>query len=196
MTRPTTTTASVDAASLLEQVRDASAPGPRLVDVRTPAEFEASHIPGSINVPLDIVRSQVEQLCEALDGQQVVLVCRSGQRAGQAQQSLGGAGLPATALQGGVTAWEGVGGDLNRGRQVWELERQVRLVAGSIVLLAVLGSVLVPGLQWVAAFVGAGLTFAALSNSCVMGAVLSRMPWNRRSRQPSGSPLDALRAGR
>jgi rhodanese-related sulfurtransferase len=195
MTR-STTTASVDAASLLEQVRDTSAPGPRLVDVRTPAEFEASHIPGSINVPLDIVRSQAEQLCEALDGQQVVLVCRSGQRAGQAQQSLVGAGLPATALQGGVTAWEGVGGDLNRGRQVWELERQVRLVAGLIVLLAVLGSVLVPGLEWVAAFVGAGLTFAALSNSCAMGAVLSRMPWNRRSGQPSGSPLDALRTAR
>ena len=82
-------------------------------------------------------------------------------------------------LEGGITAWEAQGFDVVRGRQRWDLERQVRLVAGAIVLFSVLASVVVPGLQWVAAAIGGGLMFAALTNTCAMGMLLAKLPYNR-----------------
>jgi rhodanese-related sulfurtransferase len=152
---------------------------PRVLDVRTPAEFETSHIPGSYNVPLDNLREHRAELRRHLD-EDVVLVCQSGSRAEQAEKALAEVGLPGLrVLEGGMTAWRTAGAPVNRGRQTWELERQVRLVAGSIVLAGILGSVKVPKLKWIAGGIGAGLTTAALTNTCAMGMLLSKMPWNR-----------------
>jgi rhodanese-related sulfurtransferase len=150
----------------------------RVVDVRTPAEFETAHIPGSYNLPLDILRSQKADVVDELDGD-VVLVCRSGQRSTQAQQILNSAGTSARVLQDGILGWEDRGYDVDRGRQRWDLERQVRLVAGSIVLTSVVGSVFVPKAKWLAAAIGGGLTYAAVSNTCAMASVLSKLPYNR-----------------
>ena len=82
-------------------------------------------------------------------------------------------------LDGGITAWETNGFAVNRGATRWDLERQVRLVAGSLVLTAVLGSIAAPKLKWLAAGIGGGLTFAAVSNTCAMGMLLSKLPYNR-----------------
>jgi hypothetical protein len=68
---------------------------------------------------------------------------------------------------------------VDRGTERWDIERQVRLVAGSIVLSSVLGSVAVPKLKWLAAAIGGGLTYAAVSNTCAMGTALSKVPYNR-----------------
>ncbi len=154
---------------------------PRILDVRTPAEFETSHIDGSFNVPLDVLDEHSAQVAERLNnGDDIVLVCRSGQRATQAAQLLQGAGLDGgRVLANGITDWERQGFDVNRGVQRWDLERQVRLVAGSIVLSSVVGSVAVPRLKWLAAAIGGGLTFAAISNTCAMGTALSKLPYNR-----------------
>jgi rhodanese-related sulfurtransferase len=152
---------------------------PRLVDVRTPAEFETAHIPGAHNVPLDVVRAHRAEINDRLDGS-VVFVCRSGQRAAQAAELLSGAGLAqGSVLQGGIVDWEGKGFEVDRGTERWDIERQVRLVAGSIVLSSVLGSIAVPRLKWLAAAIGGGLTFAAVSNTCAMGTALSKLPYNR-----------------
>ncbi|CAN7343460.1 rhodanese-like domain-containing protein [Terrabacter sp. LjRoot27] len=161
---------------------------PRLLDVRTPAEFTTAHIPGSYNVPLPLLREHRDELRTHLDDD-VVLVCRSGARAMQAETLLGSTGLANLhVLTGGVSAWEVAGGPLNRGAQAWELERQVRLVAGGIVLTGVLASVKLPAFKWVSAAVGAGLTGAAVTNSCAMGKALSMLPYNRRT----GPSLDAV----
>ncbi|MEY7976091.1 rhodanese-like domain-containing protein [Streptomyces pilosus] len=166
-----------------------SADPPRLVDVRSPAEFEAAHIPGSYNVPLATLREHRGELTRHLDTD-VVLVCRSGQRAGQAERALAEAGLPGLAtLSGGMTAWEKSGAPTNHGQERWDMERQVRLVAGSLVLVGAVGSFFVPGTQALSAFVGGGLAFAAISNTCAMGVLLSRMPWNRT---PSFDPRKAV----
>jgi rhodanese-related sulfurtransferase len=171
---PSMTVAATDLRGLLE-----SAARLRLLDVRTPGEFESSHIPGAHNVPLDLLREHRDEIRRHLD-EDVVLVCRSGQRAAQAEESLRAAGLSNVhVLGGGMTAWEGNGYDVNRGAQKWELERQVRLVAGSIVLGSVLGSLAVPRLKWLAAGIGGGLTFAAVSNTCAMGMMLAKLPYNR-----------------
>jgi len=156
-----------------------SAVPPRVLDVRTPGEFETVHIPGSYNVPLDVLREHRDEIIKHLDDD-VVLVCRSGQRAAQAEGALRTAGLPNVhILDGGITNWEAMGFPVSRGTQRWDLERQVRLVAGSIALSSVLGSIAAPKLKWLAAGIGAGLAAAALTNTCAMGMVLSRLPYNR-----------------
>lgn len=152
---------------------------PRILDVRTPAEFETVHIPGSYNVPLDLLREHRDELVRHI-GEDVVLVCRSGNRASQAEHALGQAGLPGLRiLDGGMNSWQQAGAPVSRGRQTWDLERQVRLTAGSVVAASVLGSVLQPRLKWIGAAIGAGLAVAAITDTCVLGMALAKMPWNR-----------------
>jgi rhodanese-related sulfurtransferase len=172
-----TTRATIDSQRLRHLL--ASAAPPRVLDVRTPGEFDTVHIPGAYNVPLDLLREHRAEIITHFD-QDVVLVCRSGQRAGQAEQALRDAGLDNVGvLDGGIIAWEATGFPVNRGTQRWDLERQVRLVAGSVVLTSILGSIAVPRLKWLAAGIGGGLAAAALTNTCAMGMLLSRLPYNR-----------------
>lgn len=169
--------ATIDAADLWTLMNSPSPP--RVLDVRTPGEFGTVHMPGAYNVPLDLLREHRDEILSHLD-QDVVLVCRSGQRATQAEETLRRAGLTNVhILEGGISAWEADGFAVNRGRQRWDLERQVRLVAGVIVALSVVVSVIAPGAQWVAFAIGAGLAFAALTNTCAMGMLLARLPYNR-----------------
>jgi rhodanese-related sulfurtransferase len=194
MTTPPGTPATIDVPALQHLLTTGHAP--RLIDVRTPAEFESAHIPGSYNVPLDLLREHRDELRNHLD-EQVVLVCRSGQRAGQAEQALAGAGLPnLRMLTGGITAWQAAHAPVITGTPRWDLERQVRLIAGSIVLLAVLASTLAEPAKWVAAFIGAGLAFAALTNTCAMGMLLAELPYNRGPRTDLDQVVTALTGDR
>ncbi|MFI8326986.1 rhodanese-like domain-containing protein [Streptomyces sp. NPDC085529] len=167
---------------------------PRLLDVRTPGEFRTVHIPGSYNVPLSTLREHRAELLSHLD-EEVVLVCRSGQRAREAEQALAQAGLPnLRVLEGGMNAWEGAGAPVKRGPERWDMERQVRLVAGSIVLATGLAGILFPGAHLIGTAVGAGLTYAALSNSCAMGVLLSKLPYNRGPRTDLRTVIAELRS--
>jgi rhodanese-related sulfurtransferase len=150
-----------------------------VIDVRTAAEFESAHIPGSYHVPLDTLSEHRDEIKRHLT-QPVVLVCQSGNRAGQAGEQLAAAGMEnVRVLEGGVGQWTMVGGDINAGGHKWGLERQVRLVAGSMVLIAVIASFFVRPLALIAGFVGAGLTFSAVTNTCGMARVLSKLPYNK-----------------
>jgi rhodanese-related sulfurtransferase len=151
----------------------------RVLDVRTPAEFESAHIPGAYNVPLDTLAEHAADLERHVD-EPVVLVCRSGARAERACDQLATTGMANLhILDGGMQSWDDGQRPVRRGRQRWDLERQVRLVAGSLVLAGIVGSLFVPELKYLAGFVGAGLTFAALTNTCAMGMVLAKLPYNR-----------------
>jgi rhodanese-related sulfurtransferase len=162
----------------LRALMDSGTP-PRVLDVRTLGEFDTVHMPGAYNVPLDLLREHRDEILSHLD-QDVVLVCRSGQRAAQAEGTLRRAGLANVhILDGGIIAWEAKGFAVNRGAQRWDLERQVRLVAGLIVAVSILASVVVPGAKWAAFAIGAGLAFAALTNTCAMGMLIARLPYNR-----------------
>jgi rhodanese-related sulfurtransferase len=175
----TSTTATIEPTELRELLGSPAAP--RILDVRTPVEFQTAHIAGSYSVPLDLLREHRDEIIGHLD-QEVVLVCRSGQRATQAEELLHRAGLANVhVLDGGISAWETKGYPVTRGTPRWDLERQVRLVAGATVLLTIVGSVVAPKLKWLAAGVGGGLTVAALTNTCAMGSLLSRLPYNRGS---------------
>lgn len=161
----------------------AAEPGARVIDVRTPGEFAGRHIPGSYNVPLPDLPEHRHELASA-DGWPVVLVCESGRRAGLAEEQLAAHGLTRVhVLDGGVQAWEAQGRPLQRldpSTAPWALERQVRLVAGGLVAGAVAASVAWPPARYVAGAVGTGLVVAALTNTCAMGLLLSRLPYNRR----------------
>jgi rhodanese-related sulfurtransferase len=165
-----------------------------VVDVRTPTEFESVHLPGSYNVPLDQLAEHRAEF--GVLGGPVVLVCRTGMRARQAATVLREASVPRLhVLDGGVSAWEQAGLTVVRGRQVWSIERQVRAIAGALVLLGTLGSLLLwAPLIYVALAVGAGLFFAGLTDTCAMGLLLLRMPWNRGATCDVVSVLARLKA--
>lgn len=153
-----------------------------VVDVRTPAEFGTAHIKGALNIPLDQVDAHLARIVRSAEGT-MVLVCQSGGRADQAAQKLASAGnSDMVVLTGGMSGWQSAGLPVEHaepGAEKWALERQVRLVAGSITLTSVLTSAAIPQAKWGAAFIGGGLTFAALSNTCMMGNLLSKLPYNQ-----------------
>ena len=154
-------------------------PSLRILDVRTGGEFESVHIPGSINIPLPTLTEHVDEVAD-LD-HPVVLVCRSGARATAAGTHLSAAGKQLLhVLEGGIDSWEAAGGDVVRSTSTrWAMDRQVRLVAGALALVAVVSSLAVPWLKWGAALIGAGLTFSAVTNTCAMAGLLGRLPYNR-----------------
>jgi rhodanese-related sulfurtransferase len=150
-----------------------------LVDVREFAEYAAGRIPGSRFIPLGQLALRSDELDR---GCTVFMVCRTGRRAAEGRQRLLSLGFNnVICVSGGFAAWQAAGFPVERDeRAPWSLERQVRLVAGSIVLLAVLLAVFVAQpFVWLAAFIGAGLAFAAITDSCLMGMMLARLPWNR-----------------
>lgn len=157
-----------------------------VIDVRSGAEFDAMHINGSYHVPLSMLSEHTEEFAAKM-GTRVVLVCQSGNRAEQARKLLDAVGLAsASVLSGGVPAYAAAGGNVVRGRGTWALERQVRMTAGSLVLAGMLGSKFIsPKLGLIAGGIGAGLTFSAATNSCAMGQMLSKMPWNRSANEPT-----------
>jgi rhodanese-related sulfurtransferase len=155
-----------------------------VIDVRSAAEFGSMHIPGSYNVPLPLLSEDTDELAARL-GRRVVLVCQSGVRAEQARQRLGAAGIDtAYVLTGGVPGFAAAGGDVVRGKARWDLERQVRLAAGSLVVLGLAGGKFVsPKVRMLAGAIGTGLTFSAATNTCAMGKALSAMPWNKAAKE-------------
>lgn len=145
-----------------------------LIDVRTPVEFREVHAEGARNVPLD-------RLDPAAVRGPVYVICKSGGRGRQACERLLAAGVAGVAnVEGGTLAWADAGLPVVRGRKAVSLERQVRIAAGALVLLGVvLGWLVEPAFLGLAAFVGAGLVFAGVTDTCGMGLLLARMPWNR-----------------
>jgi rhodanese-related sulfurtransferase len=153
----------------------------QLIDVRTPAEFRELHALGARCVPLD-------RLDPAAFGPGTLyFICRSGGRGEKACQRLLAAGRADVAnVEGGTLAWEAAGLPVHRDRRAVSLERQVRIAAGLLVLLGVgLRLFVHPYLLGLAAFVGAGLVFAGVTDTCGMGMLLARLPWNQAGRGAS-----------
>jgi len=158
----------------------AAQPGLALVDVRTPVEFAEVHVPQARNVPLDQLQSGAVPVAK---NQPVYLLCRSGQRATKAAEQLAKQGFAdPIVVEGGTLAWIAANLPVTRSAvKVISLERQVRIAAGSLVLIGVLlGWFVHRGFYGLAAFVGAGLVFAGITDFCGMGLLLAKLPWNRR----------------
>ena len=152
-----------------------------LLDVRTPPEYAAAHVPGAQLRPLaelDIAAL----LAPHKPGTPIYVLCQSGARAAQAIERLQRAGCPDGILvDGGTQAWIDAGLPVHSGQtRVLPLLRQVQLVIGS---LAAAGSLLALTISaWFAIlplFLGCGLIIAGATGTCGMASLLARMPWNR-----------------
>jgi rhodanese-related sulfurtransferase len=161
-----------------------------LLDVRTPVEYRELHIANARNVPMD--RLDPVAVMQARTGsseEPLYLICRSGSRGRQACEKFLAAGFTNIInVDGGTLACVEAGLPIVRGQKIISLERQVRIAAGALVLLAVLlGWFVHPAFLALAAFVGAGLVFAGITDTCGMGLLLARMPWNQVKDAPANS---------
>lgn len=152
-----------------------------LLDVRTPVEFREIHLEFARNVPLDRIDVEIlHQARNAAAGEPLYVICRSGNRSKQACEKLSAAGLNVVNVEGGITGWEAAGLPVVRGKKAISLERQVRIAAGFLVLVgAILAMTVHPYFAGLPAFVGAGLMFAGITDTCGMAMLLARMPWNQ-----------------
>jgi rhodanese-related sulfurtransferase len=153
-----------------------------LIDVRTPAEYREIHAEPARLVPLDSLDPDaVMRDRSGVEGDPLYTICRSGGRGRQAAEKFLAAGYTNVVnVEGGTLAWERAGLPVVRGKKSMSLERQVRIAAGSLVVLGtVLEEFVHPAFLGVPAFVGSGLIFAGVTDTCGMGMLLARMPWNR-----------------
>jgi rhodanese-related sulfurtransferase len=153
-----------------------------LVDVRTPVEFREVHAEPARLVPLD--QLEPKSVMDGRNGSReepLYLICRTGSRAQKAAEKFVAAGYENVVnVEGGTQAWEAAGLPVVRGKKAISLERQVRIAAGTLVAVGTaLGAFVDPWFLVIPGFVGAGLVFAGITDTCGMGMMLARMPWNR-----------------
>ncbi len=170
--------------------------GIRLIDVRTPGEFESAHIAGAYNVPLDALGEHAAEIATNPQND-FVLICQSGNRARKAEDALRGSGLTRLhVLDGGMNAWLAANKPARFGPRRMSLERQVRIVAGGLSAIGGLLALLVsPWFAIVPLFVGSGLVFAGVTDTCAMAMVLSRLPHNSVASCDVPAMVQALRSG-
>jgi rhodanese-related sulfurtransferase len=152
-----------------------------VIDVRTPVEFEEVHLDVARNIPLDRLTPELVRQMTHGSNAAFYVICQTGGRGRQACEKLAATGITHVMnVEGGTAACEAAGLPVIRGRKSISLERQVRIAAGTLVLIgSMLGYFVHP--YWIAlsAFVGAGLVFAGVTDTCGMGMLLARMPWNQ-----------------
>ncbi len=149
----------------------------QLIDVRSPGEYATGHLPRAINIPLEQADSRIDDLRTG----PVAILCHSGNRATMACDLLREHHPNLLVVEGGTQAWIRAGKPVTGATgSRWSLERQVRLIAGLMVLVGtVLALTVSPFWMYLAMFVGAGLTFAGLTNVCGMALILGKLPWNQ-----------------
>ena len=158
---------------------------PVIIDVREQDEFAAEHIPGSIWVPLSQFGRSAPGVLQSLAGRRITLMCRSGNRAKLAMEQIEqlgfGGQLSAEVYPGGILEWARQGKTVETRKSApLPIMRQVQLAAGLVVLVSAMLSLYVDRrIVWVAAFVGAGLSFAGLTGFCGLARLLAVMPWNK-----------------
>jgi len=164
-----------DASSLLEQD-----PQAKILDVRSALEFSQVHIEHSLNIPIDMISAKINELSQSR--QNYLVLCHTGNRAAMAADMLIQSGIHTVkVIEGGIIRWQKEKLPVIKGQGGMSLERQVRLIAGSLVLLGIMMSWL---LHWafifVSVFVGSGLIYAGLTDNCLMGMLLMKLPYNKK----------------
>ncbi|MDT7042394.1 rhodanese-like domain-containing protein [Candidatus Nitronereus thalassa] len=152
----------------------------QVVDVRTPAEFQEAHVPGAVNIPLADIPAHLSELKAKSEEKPIVFMCRTQNRIKLAYDQ-----LPQPnhchLLEGGITAWKTAGHPVVQGQRAISLEGQVRMAAGVLIVVGTLLGVAVnPWFLLLPAGVGLGLFHAGYTDSCLMGMVLAKLPFNRK----------------
>jgi rhodanese-related sulfurtransferase len=154
-----------------------------LVDVREPGEYAGEKIAGAKLVALSRFNPRDIQLLNEQDRKKIVLYCQSGNRSSVAANKLLNNGFEQVIhLKGGITNWKqsGYSTEINKNAPI-SIMRQVQIVAGTLVFTGtVLGAFVSPWFLLLSGFVGAGLVFSGVTNTCAMGMVLAKLPYNQK----------------
>lgn len=136
------------------------------------------HANGAVNHPMESL--DLEKIPFTKE-HEIHVICQSGGRSMKVSQKLDAAGFTNIVnVEGGTSAWHTAGLPVSEGKKAMSLERQVRIAAGSLVVLGVaVGQFVHPGGFGLSAFIGAGLIFAGVTDTCGMGMIIAKMPWNR-----------------
>jgi rhodanese-related sulfurtransferase len=158
-----------------------TAQSPVKIDVRTPGEYSEAHVPGAINVPLADLMGHTDFLKKEFGDRPIELMCRTERRANLARENLVAAGFGNLSIvNGGMSLWLEQGKEVVKGKKGMSLERQVRIAAGTLVVAGAALSVWVhPGFLGLSVFVGCGLVFAGITDTCGMAMMLGKLPFNR-----------------
>ncbi|MEQ1824321.1 MAG: rhodanese-like domain-containing protein [Pirellula sp.] len=154
-----------------------------LIDVRTPIEFRSMHVAIARNEPLD--RLDPKAIQAARHGSSIeplYVICRSGGRSRQACEKFFSAGVTNVInVEGGTMACAAAGAPIVQGKKAIPLNCQVQIITGLTVLAGTAMTMVTGNFYWLALpiVMGAGLVFSGLTNTCAMGTVLARMPWNQ-----------------
>ena len=152
----------------------------KLLDVRSVSEFNQVHIKDAINIPIDALSAKINELSQSK--QSYILLCRTGNRSAMAADMLMQSGIYGVkVMQGGITRWQKERLPVIKGEVTISLERQVRIIAGSLVLF---GIVMFWFVSWLfiflSIFVSCGLVFAGITDNCLMGTLLMKLPYNKK----------------
>ncbi len=155
-------------------------PQVKLLDVRSALEFSQAHIKDSINLPIDMLSAKISELSQS--GQKYIVFCQTGNRSLMAADMLIHSGIQGVkVMQGGITRWQKKRLPVIKGEGGISLERQVRMAAGILVLCGIILSWFA---HWVfifiSLFVSCGLIYAGLTDNCLMGMLLMKLPYNKR----------------
>ena len=157
--------------------------GVPLIDVRTPTEFRAVHAQHAGNYPLDrLDPAAIMQEHSEVKDAPLYVICQAGSRSAMACEKFVQAGFSNVVnVEGGTKAWDAAKLPVVRGKKSISLERQVRITAGSIALIGSVAAIATGNAYFagIPAFIGAGLAFAGITDTCGMGMMLAKMPWNR-----------------
>ncbi len=152
----------------------------KLLDVRSALEFSQVHIEDSINIPIDTLSAKINDLIRSK--QHYIVLCLTGNRSSMAADMLTQSGIHGVkVIQGGITRWQKERLPVVKGKGGMSLERQVRIIAGSLVMLGIL-------LSWfahwafilISVFISCGLVYAGISDNCLMGILLMKLPYNKK----------------
>lgn len=168
----------VSAKDALEKV--SKDPKVKFLDVRSPLEYSEVHIKESINIPIDMLASKVRELGQS--GETYIVLCHTGNRSPMAADMLLQSGMRSIkVMEGGMIRWQKEKLSVIKGESAMSLERQVRTIAGSLMLLGIILAWLVNhAFIFISAWVACGLIFAGLTNNCLMGMLLMKLPYNKK----------------
>lgn len=152
----------------------------KFLDVRSGLEFNEVHIKDALNIPIDILFSKIDEL--NIPNQKYIVFCHTGNRSPIAAEMLMQSGRQGImVMEGGITRWQKEKLPVIKGESAVSLERQIRAITGGLVLLGIILAwfvhktfILIPIL------VACGLIFSGVTNNCLMGMLLMKLPYNKK----------------
>lgn len=158
-----------------------------IIDVREPDEFKSFHIKESVHAPLSNPNINLENIIKNSKQNKIILMCLSGRRAQMAKETLQNSfGKEIIVYEGGISKWRLENEIVSYEEEnktkinVPSINRQVQILVGFILIILNTLSLLNMNILFLSLFIGLGLLYSGISDSCMMAMLLNKMPWNKK----------------